>query len=225
MSNLVLLSEVLQSPKDFGYNEDIKLREIAHEPTCGTLILPKNKTGWHEEQLIVPQKKHTWYPFLYKGKTIITAGETTDFELSLAGERGYNNGVDSLREINKLYISKMTEVADITKDMYEEMPESLKAMCYLYWLLGKCEPKNLCSFGLLYVNSSGVRYSYLYRYGLCSESSSSYSYAVRPTLYIKPGVRIDLDQLLGTKGFVKLYPPESETESQEIQKPQIVLPN
>ena len=217
MSNLVLFSDVLQSPEDFGLKkEDINLRNIAHEPIGGTLLLPSDKTGWYEDQLIVPQKKHTWYPFLYKGRAFITTGETTDFELGLGGSTGYDNGKDCLREINKLFLSQMTEMADLTKDMYNKMPESLKAMCYLYWLFEQFDygPWH----GLQYVGSSGVNYSRLYRSSSGSPSSGSYSLAVRPTLYLKSGIRIDTDQWLYTREPATLFLPESENQREKDEE-------
>lgn len=54
MSNLVLLTDVLQSPEDFGLKkEDINLQKIDYEPAQRTLFLPSDKTGWYDDQLIV----------------------------------------------------------------------------------------------------------------------------------------------------------------------------
>ena len=215
MSNLVLFSDVLQSPEDFGLKqEDINLRKIAHEPTRRTLLLPSDKTGWYDDQLIVTQKKHTWHSFLYEGKVAITTGETTDFELGLGGSTGYDNGKDCLREINKLYLSQMTEMADLTKDMYNKMPEILKAMCYLYWLFEQFDDGPW--HGLQYVYSSGVSCNILYRCSSGSAGSYSLSYAVRPTLYLKSGICIDLDQWLYTREPATLFLPESENQPKEV---------
>lgn len=214
MSNLVLFSDVLQSPEDFGLKqEDINLRKIDYEPTRRTLLLPSDKTGWYEDQLIVPQKKHTWHSFLYEGKVAITTGETTDFELGLGGSTGYDNGIKCLRDINELYLSQMTEVADLTKDMYDEMPETLQKMCYEYWLFEQF--KDGPWHGLRCVLSRGVgKYYPCYYSG--SPGSSYYSYAVRPTVYLKSGICIDLDQWLYTREPATLFLPESENQPKEV---------
>ena len=218
----VLLLDVLQSPEDFGLKqEDINLQKIAYEPARRTLLLPSDKTGWYDDQLIVTQKKHTWHPFLHNGKVAITTGETTDFELGLGGSTGYDNGKDCLREINKLFLSQMTEMADLTKDMYNKMPESLKAMCYLYWLSSRYVypgDSSYCYFGLQFVRSSGVSNYALYRYYSGSPYSSSFSIAVRPTLYLKSGIRIDTDQWLYTREPATLFLPESENQREKDEE-------
>ena len=211
MSNLVLFSDVLQSPEDFGLKqEDINLRKIAHEPIGGTLLLPSDKTGWREDQTIEPKKKHTWYPFLYNGKVAITTGETTDFELILKGEDGYNNSIGCLRKITELYLSEMTEVAELTREMYKAMPKVLKEMCDWYWLFEKFDygPWR----GLQVVNSSGADSYDLYYYYSGSPHSDNIDRAVRPTLYLKSGIRIDLDQWLYTREPLTCFLPESENQ-------------
>ena len=108
----------------------------------------------------------------------------------------------------------MTEMADLTKDMYNKMPESLKAMCYLYWLFEQFDDGPW--HGLQRVSSCGVNNGTLYYCSSGSARSSSRSYAVRPTVYLKSGICIDLDQWLYTREPATLFLPESENQPKEV---------
>lgn len=108
----------------------------------------------------------------------------------------------------------MTEVTNLTEDMYNKMPESLKAMCYLYWLFEQFDDGPW--HGLQLVHSSGVSSSRLYYCSSGSPGSYNSSYAVRPTVYLKSGICIDLDQWLYTREPATLFLPESENQPKEV---------
>lgn len=215
----VLLADVLQSPQDFGYNGNIHLRPISHKPIGGEILLPRSQTGWHEDQTIKIENDYTWHPFLYNGKVAITSEELgPDFNFN--GEVGYDNAIYWLTEITKLHLSEMTEVAELTSEMYEAMPKTLKRMCYWYWLFEQYESKTTHRRGLWAVDLVGVHGYPLYDYdsGSPAVQAGWYPCSLRPTVYPKSGTCIDTDQLNYTREPLTCFLPESENQREKDEE-------
>lgn len=224
-----LLLDVLQSPQDFGLRkEDIIGRRLDYTPpSSGKLVLPKSITGVREGQEFTVEDM-PFYVFLFKGKAIGVSGRTTSNSLTLRGMIGYEKGKKCIKEINGLYASEElgTKATGLKRKMWLAMPESLKKMCYDYWLSSRYVLPNdssNCNFGLQLVTSSGVLWNNLCNYSSGSAYSNCPSSAVRPTFRLKSGIYVDTDQLCDMDEPIKLILPEKPL--QEIMPPQIELPN
>lgn len=225
-----LLLDVLQSPQDFGLKEeDIIGRRLDYTPPSGRQVaFPPHMTGTRTDQKFTVEEDMPFYVFLFKGKAIGVSERKTSNSLTLKGMIGYAKGKKCIKEINGLYASEElgTKATGLKRKMWLAMPESLKKMCYDYWLSSRFVYPYAsadCHFGLQIVYSSGVDNNYLYYYISGSASSGSYSHAVRPTFRLNSGIYIDTDQLCDMDEPIKLILPERPL--QEIMSPQIELPN
>lgn len=224
-----LLLDVLQSPQDFGLRkEDIIGRRLDYTPPSdGKLVLPKSMTGVREDQEFTVEEDMPFYVFLFKGKAIGVSERKTSNNLILKDRIGYEKGKKCIKKINGLYASEElgTKATGLKRKMWLAMPESLKKMCYDYWLSSCCDlPRvsSYCYFGLQYVGSSGVDNSYMYYCNSGSPSSISRSNAVRPTFRLDDDISIDTDQVKDTADPIKLILPKKR---QGIVLPEIELPN
>lgn len=191
MGRWVSLKKALMSPQEFG---EISKRRISYLPDQGSVQLTKSDTGWNEVQTFSTKMDCTWYPFIHEGDVYLAAGEITVEKLRLYGRIGYENGINSIEKIAKLYGNDSLGAKGIglTPKIFYAMPKCLRDLKDSYWLCKQKEHKSesSCYFGLNYVASGNVSDNSLYySFGFMYDSK----YAVRPLVCLKFDTEVYID--------------------------------
>lgn len=163
---------------------------IDYQPTSATCMFDTSQTGWEKVQTFSTEQLG-WQLDEFEGKLILLADKPTEQLLTLKGKIGYERGVETQHELcKKLYTnsSLASDVISMTSEIQEVTKLILKGR-YYHWLASSCvyAGKGIEFWYVRLVNSGYVRSGQLWYSNL---GSYSYSYGVRPVVYLKSNIQI-----------------------------------
>lgn len=169
---------------------------IDYKPDDGRIILPKERTGWREEQVFETESGLGWHLANGRfGEVCLISHEATISELTLRGKVGYDNVKGIISEYcRELYSNKqlMAEGTALTRENIKSIPDYIRKYTKRrYWLASRCVyySSDYARFIVFYVNSGSVYANSLYySYG----HANSISYAVRPVVHLPSNILVNV---------------------------------
>lgn len=158
-----------------------------------TILNKKELNGYKDQYFAKEEIKWQVFDIKENGDMLLISNKPTTQELYLSGEIGFKNGIEAMDDLCKKLTGNekarnLTHEDIINSRYWEE--ENKKDMIWgkdeelRYWLGSPYVNTNTSNayFGLRYVSSGIVDYSYLY--GSYGSTNAPY-YDVRPVLYVK----------------------------------------
>lgn len=164
------------------------------------IVLKGSESGFYQDQLPFCEKQLKWKLLVLSNGQVVAISSATEFQLSLRGKTGWENGTKILGKYSQLYTNYRLgiKVQPLTTKIFEQLPEYLKEDTKSFWFADSYEINDAVR-GLKCYSEGEIKSVFL---NLSTGKDSTETHSIRLIAYLPKDIFVDIDDMKVNNGGI-----------------------